>query len=59
MAGYFGPDIVKEGMPFNRAEIEGAMKRQEITSIAEGDTVRDTSRRSRWRWWLPTTRASK
>ena len=32
MAGYFGSDIVKEGTAFNRAEIEGAMKRQAITS---------------------------
>ena len=39
MAGYFGTDIVKEGTPFNRAEIEGAMKRQGITSIDKGDVV--------------------
>jgi len=39
MAGYFGTDIVKEGTPFNRAEIEGAMKRQGITSIEKGDVV--------------------
>jgi kynurenine formamidase len=39
MAGYFGTDIVKEGTPFNRAEIEGAMKRQGITSIEQGDVV--------------------
>jgi len=28
MAGYFNTDIVKEGTAFNRAEIEGAMKRE-------------------------------
>jgi kynurenine formamidase len=39
MAGYFGTDVVKEGTPFNRAEIEGAMKRQGIASIEKGDVV--------------------
>ena len=39
MAGYFGTDIVKEGTPFNRAEIEGAMKRQGIAAIEKGDVV--------------------
>jgi kynurenine formamidase len=39
MAGYFGTDLVKEGTPFNRTEIEGAMKRQGITSIEKGDVV--------------------
>jgi kynurenine formamidase len=39
MAGYFKTDIVKEGTPFNRAEIEGAMKRQGIKSIEKGDVV--------------------
>lgn len=39
MAGYFKTDIVKEGTPFNRAEIEGAMKRQGIKSIEQGDVV--------------------
>jgi kynurenine formamidase len=39
MAGYFNTDVVKEGTPFNRAEIEGAMKRQGITSIEKGDVV--------------------
>jgi kynurenine formamidase len=39
MAGYFRTDIVKEGTPFNRAEIEGAMKRQGIASIEKGDVV--------------------
>jgi len=39
MAGYFNTDIVKEGSAFNRAEIEGAMKRQGITSIEKGDVV--------------------
>lgn len=39
MAGYFGTDIVKEGTAFNRAEIEGAMKRQGIMTIEKGDVV--------------------
>lgn len=39
MAGYFNTDIVKEGTPFNRAEIEGAMKRQGVASIEPGDVV--------------------
>lgn len=39
MAGYFNTDIVKEGTPFNRAEIEGAMKRQGIKAIEKGDVV--------------------
>jgi len=39
MAGYFNADIVKEGTAFNRAEIEGAMKRQGIKSIEKGDVV--------------------
>jgi kynurenine formamidase len=39
MVGYFGSDPVKEGTPFNRAEIEGAMKRQGIKSIEKGDVV--------------------
>ena len=39
MAGYFNTDVVKEGTPFNRAEIEGAMKRQGIKSIEKGDVV--------------------
>jgi len=39
MAGYFNTDIVKEGTAFNRAEIEGAMKRQGILSIEKGDVV--------------------
>lgn len=39
MAGYFGVDIVKEGTAFNRAEIEGAMKRQGIKAIEKGDVV--------------------
>ena len=39
MAGYFNADIVKEGTTFNRAEIEGAMKRQGIKSIEKGDVV--------------------
>jgi len=39
MAGYFKSDIVKEGTAFNRAEIEGAMKRQGIRQIEKGDVV--------------------
>jgi len=39
MASYFNTDIVKEGTAFNRAEIEGAMKRQGIKSIEKGDVV--------------------
>jgi kynurenine formamidase len=39
MAGYFNTEIVKEGTAFNRAEIEGAMKRQGIKSIEKGDVV--------------------
>jgi kynurenine formamidase len=39
MAGYFKTDIVKEGTPFNRAEIEGAMKLQGVKSIDKGDVV--------------------
>ncbi len=39
MAGYFNTDIVKEGTAFNRAEIDGAMKRQGVTSIEKGDVV--------------------
>ena len=39
MAGYFNTDIVKEGTAFNRAEIEGAMKRQGVKTIEKGDVV--------------------
>ena len=39
MAGYLGTEIVKEGTAFNRAEIEGAMRRQGIKSIEKGDVV--------------------
>src|SRR5262249_6543855 len=39
LAGYFNTDIVKEGTPFNRAEIEGAMKKQGVKSIEKGDVV--------------------
>ncbi|MBK9163501.1 MAG: cyclase family protein [Acidobacteria bacterium] len=39
MAGYLGTDIVKEGVAFNRAEIEGAMKRQGLRAIEKGDIV--------------------
>ncbi len=39
MAGYLGSDPVKEGTAFNRAEIEGAMKRQGIKAIEKGDVV--------------------
>jgi kynurenine formamidase len=39
MAGYFAADPVKEGTAFNRAEIDGAMKKQGIKSIEKGDVV--------------------
>ena len=39
MAGYLNTEIVKEGTAFNRAEIEGAMKRQGIGEIEKGDVV--------------------
>lgn len=39
MAGYFSTDVVKEGTAFNRAEIEGAIKRQGIRPIEKGDVV--------------------
>ncbi len=39
MAGYFNTDILKEGTAINRAEIEGAMKRQGIKAIERGDVV--------------------
>jgi len=39
MAVYFGTEMVKEGVAFNRAEIEGAMKRQGIRAIEKGDIV--------------------
>ncbi len=39
MAGYLNTDVVKEGTAFNRAEIDGAMKRQGIASIEKGDVV--------------------
>jgi kynurenine formamidase len=39
MADYLNTDIVKEGTAFNRAEIEGAMKRQGVKSIEKGDVV--------------------
>lgn len=39
MAAYFNTDMVKEGTAFNRAEIEGAMKRQGIKAIEKGDVV--------------------
>ena len=39
MAGYFNTDLVKEGTAFNRAEIDGALKRQGIAPIESGDVV--------------------
>jgi kynurenine formamidase len=39
MAGYLNTDIVKESTAFNRAEIEGAMKREGVKSIEKGDVV--------------------
>ena len=38
MAAYLGVDVVKEGTAFNRAEIDGAMKKQGI-EIHQGDVV--------------------
>ena len=38
MAAYLGVDVVKEGTAFNRAEIEGAMKKQGV-EIHQGDVV--------------------
>lgn len=38
MASYYGTDIVKEGIAFNKAEIDAAAKRQNIV-IQEGDVV--------------------
>jgi len=39
MAGYLGTDLVPEGTVFNRAEIEGAMRRQGLEAIEAGDVV--------------------
>jgi kynurenine formamidase len=39
MAGFLGMDPVKEGTAFNRAEIEGAMKKQGVSAIERGDVV--------------------
>jgi kynurenine formamidase len=39
MASYFGANPVKEGTPFNKAEIDGAMKKQGIKAIEKGDVV--------------------
>ena len=39
MAGYFAVDMVREGKALNRVDIEGAMRRQGIKSIEEGDVV--------------------
>jgi kynurenine formamidase len=39
MVGYLGADPVKEGTAFNKAEIEGAMKKQGIKAIDKGDVV--------------------
>lgn len=39
MAGLLGSDPVKEGTPFNRAEIDNAIKRQGIKPIEKGDVV--------------------
>jgi kynurenine formamidase len=38
MAAYFGVDVVKEGTPFNQAEIDGAAKKQGV-EIRQGDVV--------------------
>jgi kynurenine formamidase len=39
MTSYFNANPVKEGTPFNRLEIEGAMKQQGIKTIEKGDVV--------------------
>jgi kynurenine formamidase len=39
MAGLLGSDPVKEGTPFNRTEIESAMRRQGLRAIERGDVV--------------------
>ncbi|MEC4721326.1 cyclase family protein [Noviherbaspirillum sp. CPCC 100848] len=39
MTSYFGMNPVKEGTPFNKAEIDGAMQKQGIKSIEKGDVV--------------------
>jgi hypothetical protein len=38
MAAFLGTDVVKEGTPYNREEIEGAAKKQGV-EIREGDVV--------------------
>jgi kynurenine formamidase len=39
MVSYFGQDPVREGTAFNRAEIEGALKKQGVGAIEKGDVV--------------------
>jgi kynurenine formamidase len=39
MAGLLGTDVVKEGTAFNKAEIEAALKRQNLKPIEPGDVV--------------------
>jgi kynurenine formamidase len=39
MAGLLGTNPVKEGTAFNRAEIDGAMKKQGVKKIEKGDVV--------------------
>jgi kynurenine formamidase len=39
MAGLLGSNPVKEGTAFNRAEIDGALKKQGIKAIEKGDVV--------------------
>ena len=39
MAGYYDTDMVKEGTVFNRAAIDGALKRQGVSAIGRGDVV--------------------
>jgi kynurenine formamidase len=39
MVGLLGSDPVKEGTPFNRPQIEAAMRRQGISAIERGDVV--------------------
>lgn len=39
MAGYLGADPLPEGTVFNRAEIEGALRRQGLATLEPGDVV--------------------
>jgi kynurenine formamidase len=39
MQAFMGAEAIKEGVAFNRAEIEGAMRRQGVKEIGKGDVV--------------------